>query len=247
MICISGDTHGDFRRFSTKDFPQQKKMSRDDYLIITGDFGGVWNGSKEENTWLDRLEDKPFTTLFIDGNHENYTMLNALPVAEWNGGKVHQIRDHVLHLMRGQVFQLDDMTFFTMGGATSHDIEGGVLDPNAPDFQEQYFRAALSGKRFRILGESWWPEKLPIDEEYEEAMANLERVGWQVDCILTHCTPTGIALQLSRHNEADRLTDFLETVRQRCEFDYWFFGHYHKDMVIEDKYFLQYGQMTMIE
>ena len=71
MICISGDTHGDFRRFSTKDFPQQKKMSREDYLIITGDFGGVWNGYKEENTWLDRLEDKLFTTLWVDGIKPN--------------------------------------------------------------------------------------------------------------------------------------------------------------------------------
>ena len=152
-----------------------------------------------------------------------------------------------LHLMRGQVFRLDDMTFFTMGGATFHDIEGGILDPSAPDFRAQHFQAILSGKRFRILGESWWLEELPSDEEYEEALVNLERVGWQVNCILTHSAPTSIALQMSRHNEADRLTDFLETVRQRCEFDYWFFGHYHRDMVIEDKFFLQYGQMTVIE
>ena len=70
MICITGDTHGDFHRFATKCFPQQKKMNRDDCIIITGDFGGLWNGSREENVWLDWLEDKPFTTLFIDGNQK---------------------------------------------------------------------------------------------------------------------------------------------------------------------------------
>ena len=132
-------------------------------------------------------------------------MLNALPIAEWNGGKIHRVRDHILHLMRGQVFRLDDMTFFTMGGATSHDIEGSVLNPSAPDFRVQYFQAILFGKRFRILDESWWPEELPSDEEYEEALVNLEQVGWQVDCILTHCAPTDIAFQMSRHNEADLL------------------------------------------
>ena len=70
MIYLTGDTHGDFHRFATKCFPQQKKMNRDDCIIITGDFGGLWNGSREENVWLDWLEDKPFTTLFIDGNQK---------------------------------------------------------------------------------------------------------------------------------------------------------------------------------
>ena len=70
MIWITGDTHGDFRRFSTGSFPQQKQMSRDDYAIITGDYGGIWDGSPTEVYWLNWLEEKPFTTLFVDGNHE---------------------------------------------------------------------------------------------------------------------------------------------------------------------------------
>lgn len=47
-------------------------MTKQDYVIICGDFGGVWDGSKREKYWLDWLEDKPFTTLFVSGNHENY-------------------------------------------------------------------------------------------------------------------------------------------------------------------------------
>ena len=31
-IYITGDTHGDFQRFGSKYFPQQKEMSREDYL-----------------------------------------------------------------------------------------------------------------------------------------------------------------------------------------------------------------------
>ena len=52
MICITGDTHGGFQRFGNKYFPQQREMSRDDYMIISGDFGGLWDGSAEENYWL---------------------------------------------------------------------------------------------------------------------------------------------------------------------------------------------------
>lgn len=126
MIFITGDTHGGFQRFSVDNFPQQKQMDRDDYVIITGDFGGVWDDSPKEAYWLKRLEEKPFTTLFADGNHENFDRLNEFPVQQWHGGKVHCIRPHILHLMRGQIFEINGITFFTMGGASSHDIQDGV-------------------------------------------------------------------------------------------------------------------------
>ena len=86
MIYITGDTHGGFQRFGSKYFPQQKNMGREDYVIITGDFGGLWDGSNKDQYWLDWLEEKPFTTLFVDGNHENFDLLNALPERQWNGG-----------------------------------------------------------------------------------------------------------------------------------------------------------------
>ena len=111
MIYITGDTHGGFQRFNTKNFPQQKQMGRSDYAVVTGDFGGVWDDSPREAYWLDWLEEKPFTTLFVDGNHENFDRLGELPVHQWQGGKVHYVRPHVLHLMRGQVFEIDGITF----------------------------------------------------------------------------------------------------------------------------------------
>ena len=44
-------------------------MTKDDCAIICGDFGGIWNGDADERHWL---EAKPFTTLFVSGNHENF-------------------------------------------------------------------------------------------------------------------------------------------------------------------------------
>ena len=105
MIYITGDTHSDVSRFSTTEFPEQMLMSKNDYVIVCGDFGLVWNGSKRENYWLDWLENKPFTTLFVSGNHENFDMLKTYPVEEWHGGKVQFIRPSIIHLMRGQVFE----------------------------------------------------------------------------------------------------------------------------------------------
>ena len=80
MIFVTGDTHGNFQRFGSKYFPEQKEMSRSDYVIICGDFGGVWSDTPNERYWLDWLEDKPFTTLFVDGNHENFSLLNPKKV-----------------------------------------------------------------------------------------------------------------------------------------------------------------------
>ena len=122
-LFATGDTHGDFGRFDANIFPEQADMTRDDYVLICGDFGGVWSDSPKEHEKLDWLEDRPFTTLFVDGNHENYDLLEAMPVEEWHGGKVHRVRPHILHLMRGQVFEIGGSKFFTMGGASSHGIQ----------------------------------------------------------------------------------------------------------------------------
>ena len=246
-VYITGDTHGGFQRFGSKYFPQQKNMGREDYVIVTGDFGGLWDGSPKDQYWLDWLEEKPFTTLFVDGNHENFDLLNALPERPWNGGRVHVVREHVLHLMRGQVVTFGGLTWFTMGGASSHDIQDGILDPADPDFERQYWLMRRLRAMFRVKGVSWWSEELPSAEEYNEALANLERAGWAVDCILTHCAPSSIVKKLDPGYGTDELTDFLETVKQRCQFAYWFFGHYHKNQIVDERYILQWEQISRLE
>ena len=76
-IFMTGDTHGDFSRLRPVAFREQGGLTKDDYLIICGDFGGVWDGSEIEQQWLDWLEDRSFTTLFVSGNHENYDLLRS--------------------------------------------------------------------------------------------------------------------------------------------------------------------------
>ena len=161
MVWATGDTHGSFTRFEEPYFPEQKEMGRDDYVIICGNFGGLWSGDQEDTEKLDWLEDRPFTTLFVDGDHENFDLLDALSVQEWHGGKVHCVRPHVLHLMRGQVFDIGSRTFFTMGGAASHDIQDGILDPTAPDFNETYWSMRRLRRRFRVKGFPGGPRRCP--------------------------------------------------------------------------------------
>ena len=52
MILVTGDTHGDLSRFKKKELHRLKK---NDALIICGDFGFVWDGSKKEKKILKKL------------------------------------------------------------------------------------------------------------------------------------------------------------------------------------------------
>lgn len=56
-------------------------------MIICGNFG-FWDESGEQRYWRKWLSGKPFTTLWVDGNHENYDLLKTYPVEQWRGGKV---------------------------------------------------------------------------------------------------------------------------------------------------------------
>lgn len=248
MIFVTGDTHRKFYRFAVEDFPEQKDMTREDYVIICGDFGGVWNGNEHESKLVGWLEQRPFTTLFVDGNHENFDLLEAYPVEFWKGGKIQRIRPHVIHLMRGQVFDIDGHTFFTMGGARSHDIQDGILDQNDPDYRLKFLKLYYSGKRFRVNHISWWEQELPDQSEYEEARHNLERVRHKVDYIITHCAPSSIVDYLGKATYThDYLTEFLEEVRKTTEFSHWWFGHFHENRTINKQFTVLYEQIVRIE
>ena len=247
-IFITGDVHGDFRKFKKEIFHEQTGLTKDDYVIICGDFGGVWDGSADEQRQLDWLEDRPFTTLFVSGNHENFDMLAQLPVEEWHGGNIQRVRPSVVHLMRGQVYDIEGKKFFTMGGASSHDISGGILEPDDPKFRQKRKRLEISGALYRVNHRSWWAAELPSDKEYQTARANLKAHGWAVDCIVTHCCPTPVQDAISGGAfKAAHLTNFLDEVAQKCQFKYWFFGHYHDNGVVREKFVLLYDQIIELK
>ena len=55
-------------------------------------------------------------------------MIAEYPVEEWHGGKVrHIVRDKIILLERGQIFDIEGHSYFTFGGARSHDISDGIL------------------------------------------------------------------------------------------------------------------------
>ncbi len=214
MIYITGDTHGDRNRFSEGFMQGESEWTRNDILIICGDFGFVFSDSEQEREYLDFLAKKPYTICFCDGNHENFSRLSRYPEETWNGGRVHKIRDNIIHLMRGYVFNFDGRKILTMGGAYSID------------------------KYMRKEGFSWWKEELPTNEEYDNAVRNLEKCNKNVDFVITHTAPREIIRRMGMHPDAHdmELTGFLEWIMYEVKFEKWFFGHFHKDCDVGDKF-----------
>lgn len=224
MVYVTGDIHGgvDIHKLTTDHFPIQKELTKEDYVVICGDFGLVWDESATEHYWRKWLSGKNFTTLFIDGNHENFPLLRSYPTKEMFGGVVREIVPSVYHLERGQVLCIDDRAFFVMGGARSHD------------------------KEWRVDGVSWWEEEIPSLEEMERGNEALERSGWKVDCVLSHCAPRGVQMLLSPYYESDPIVSYLEFVRQKIEFKRWLFGHYHIDRQINEQFVALYNNIVRI-
>ena len=210
-IFITGDTHCDYdwKKLNTACFPEQKNLTKDDYVIISGDFGGVWSQGKTDEYIIKTYERRNFTTLFVDGNHENHDALDQYPVEEWHGGKIHRISGTVIHLLRGQVFEIGGRTFFTMGGAESTD------------------------KGYRKEGLSWWAREMPSDAEYEEALKNLAAHGFKVDYIVSHCAPEDYLYftEMDVARRPNRLTEFFSELitDHNISYEGWYFGHYHED------------------
>jgi len=246
-IYLSGDTHG------TYDVGKIQKLTNivteNDYVIVLGDFGICWddNGSdtKTRNFW-NRHKCK---TLFIDGNHENFDLLGHYRVREWNGGKIHDVGKKISHLMRGQIFEIEGKTFFTFGGAASHDC-GSPLETilckhldkfHSFDFREEFERLMKYERRMcRVPGRSWWAAEVPTTDEIAEAKANLAAHGNKVDYILTH-TPSS---RVYRHFgfepkgqpwQSD-LIDLFDWIEENIEFRHWYFGHLHEDFSYDAKH-----------
>ncbi len=230
-IFVTGDIHAsyDIAKLSESRF-DTTGLTKDDYVIICGDFGLVWTNSASEQYWMRWLEARPFTTLFVDGNHEGFSLLNSLPETTWHGGNVHQVSTTVFHLQRGQMYDIDGFRIFTMGGAASSEYD----------------------RKHRVLGKTWFTEEVPCEQEREAALETLDNADWKCDFVITHCAPTSAAQGIAEHTDRleihpmDEYTDWLQTIQDKLTYTHWFCGHYHIDAQIQDKATALYNRIALL-
>ncbi len=215
-VFVTGDIHGTFDYDKIKKFRKliKNEVTLDDYLIVCGDFGVLWLNDKEDMYMLKRVyKDFPCTILWVDGNHENFEKLYSYPTEDFCGGKVHRITDRILHLKRGEVFNLNnECKIFAFGGAKSSD------------------RGYDSGDDY-----GWWKEELPTKAEMENGLRNLAKHDNTVDYIVTHdCSGKILEEKFSIFREQDKgFSDYLQKIAESTSFKHWYFGHHHSDRTSE--------------
>ena len=245
MIYITGDCHGGFDRFENDKF---SNLTKNDYVIICGDFGGILDQNKRaryERKRIKQLSKMKFTTLFVDGNHESFDRLYSYPIIEWHGGKVHKINSSIFHLMRGEIYEIDNKKIFAFGGASCHDIPDGILDDDNLEKIDEYDKRHAG---YRIRGYNWWDLELPTDGELRNGLDNLCKVNNKVDYIISHCAPTSIQNAFNPYYPDNKLTKYFEEIKDKVEFKKWYFGHYHKnDDTTFDKFACLYEKIIEIK
>lgn len=214
-LGITGDIHGE-ATFS-KIF-KAKKLGYT-HIIICGDFSYIWDGSFKEQKRLNYLSEIGMQILFCDGNHENFDLLNAYPVTEMYGGKAHKIKENIIHLMRGEIYHINDKSFFVFGGAKTRDI---------------IYYSQTGKKKHRIEGKDWWKEEIPSEEEMNYGLSNLNKNNNKIDYIITHtCYPKAL-LKLGGNDRLDSISAYLNSIKDTVDFRYWYFGHMHTDYDIKE-------------
>ncbi|MBE5970672.1 MAG: metallophosphatase [Lachnospiraceae bacterium] len=227
-FIISGDTHGSLDIAKVVRFFDEHdgEYNEDDYLIICGDVAICGFDPNDESMTRATLQNLPVTTLFVDGNHENFEHLNSYPVDEWNGGKVHFVDNNIIHLMRGQVFEINGLKFFTFGGASSIDKDN------------------------HIPGITWFEEEIPTKEEMEEGWLNLQKNDFQVDYIITHTAPREVCAAINFGELTDEEIEvrrYFQRIADSTDFIAWYFGHFHVDEEVEGQFFCLFDEIIVID
>jgi len=248
---ITGDLHGgeygELLKLSSAQWKEQKTLTKEDILFQLGDFGLYFyypkyiNGYKKDFNKRKGLANKKYTLFIIPGNHDNYDLIEELPIIEKWGGLVHEEKfgeNSIYIARRGEVYLIDGKTYFTFGGALSSDIEyrNSLSDvgteKRVPKMRYGQF-VRMESKKIKISQVSYWERELPSEDEKDYALKNLSKYNYKVDYILTHTCPDSLVEEFIHRTDSNEakfncpVAKFLEEIYQKVEFKHWYFGHMH--------------------
>lgn len=210
---LKGDIHGNL--FEIIDFINRFDLGKSDNIIILGDCGIAWRKDKkdlDQNIKLWNECGNGVKLYFIDGNHENFNILNSLPI-ENNMGK---IADNIYHLRRGQVYEFENKKILVCGGADSID------------------------KYRRIENFTWWKEEAISQETIDDIPAGHYDYVLTHCCPRSIFDNNKIYLSTLQFLDENKINhsseDMLEQLKNKITFDHWFFAHYHINRNLDEKF-----------
>lgn len=213
MIVLTGDTHRDFGRIF--EFCEEYGTTHEDILIILGDAGINYYLDEWDHELKQELSRLPVTLFCVHGNHEERPEeIAAYEERLWRGGVVYVEPEYpdLLFAKDGEIYDLDGCKTLVIGGAYSVD---------------KYTRLRN--------GAPWFPTEQPDEEIQRRVEARLDKVGWQVDCVLSHTVPEQYMPRYAflpglDQSLVDRSTEeWLDSIERRLQYQHWYAGHYHVD------------------
>lgn len=221
LIWITGDKHGQLEPFLQN--PIYKKIKKNDTLLICGDFGFLWNDSKEELRNLRWLSKRRFKVAFVEGCFDNQQILARYPLTNWNGGRARMIFENVIHLLNGEFYIIEDKKILTYGGG----------------FDESATNANQGSKNMTV--------KVSFKSQIDNLIRNIKRAEKNFDLIISHEAPSSIANCLNSDEfHCNYINNILEEIRNHTNFKKWFFGKYHIDKIIPPRYYAMFNEVIKL-
>lgn len=205
-LMVAGDWHGDYR-WAVK-MLAVCKMKEIKVVIQVGDFGFIWQDAASIKYLNDAAARAGVEIWWLDGNHENYSMMGALgcdPVGDvdvW-------VEPHIRYLPRGFRFEVDGCRFMSFGGAIS--VDRNVRQPGRSYFPQEAIRPhvadAVSSDKVDVFLSHDAPNDIPVLSARLRRSAHM----WPADAL--------------RDSDFNRV--LLSEVVDRVQPDLLIHGHYH--------------------
>lgn len=248
-IYITGDIHGKpIERLSFRKHAGMRNLTNQDTLVVLGDFGVPFGINapyykdffiKSDIYKLNWLISQKYTILVVAGNHDDRDAIRSMPIVSKWGGQVRQmyfnkkLYDNIFVVDTPQILTIDGNKCLCIPGADSHDIDHGILDPSEPNFKKTLKEWSKDKfKLFRVNHWNWWE-----DEAIDVSLCKELESSWKeqhFDCIFTHDYPAHFNSFIARGMFRVKNTEaqeYLEHLRKTLNFDSWFFGHIHFDLL----------------
>lgn len=211
LIWITGDKHGQIEPFLKNH--AYRKIKKSDTLLVCGDFGFLWDESKEELKNLRWLSKRKFKIAFIEGCYDNKQVLAKYPLTNWNGGRARLIFENIIHLINGEFYYIDNKKILTFGGGFNKDVSKTTLENE--DISQ----------------------RISLTSQVDTLIENIKKADQSFDLIISHEAPKAIAPCLETNEfHCNCINNILEEIRTHADFKDWFFGKYHVDRTIPPKY-----------
>lgn len=196
-----------------------------------GDAGINYYLDERDKKLKEKISKYPITLFCIHGNHEERPQNIKSYILKHTGYFFYWSEPDYPNIFFAQdgAMSLYGKKFFVLGGAYSID---------------KYYR----------LSKGWkWFEDEQMSLKNRNTFLKWTTSTKSFDYVLSHTAPlskepTHLFLANIDQSTVDKsMEEFLEKIKNQIEFKKWFFGHYHSDEIIDDKFRLMYNDIIELD